>query len=154
MAYLDFKNLINYRLNMTRICLILSFVILLFTQLMIGIKELEDFLVIVIFLLFVNDVIYKLRHPDTLTLKPMSDAEKSLRRKMTWILFVIMFFPIVLDFFQVSVQGQSLIFKIVFILWAQVFLIDSVLNYRETHMKKWLLYSQTAAMIVLVFALF
>lgn len=119
-----------------------------------GVRELEDFLVIIIFFLFVNDVIYKYRHPDTLTLKPMSDAEKSLRRKMTWILFAVMMFPIALDLFKVSVQGQSLIFKVVFILWAQVFLIDSVLNYRETHLKKWLLYSQTAAMIVLVFALF
>lgn len=140
-------------MNMTRLCLILSFLILLMTQIFMGIKELEDFLVIVIFLLFVNDVIYKYRNPDTITLKPMSDAEKKLRKKMTWILFIVMMFPIILDLFKVSVQGQSLIFKVVFILWAQVFLIDSVLHYRETHLKKWLLYSQTAAMIVIVFAL-
>lgn len=153
MAYLDFKNLFNYRMNMTRLCLILSFLILFFTQLFMGVRELEDFLVIVIFLLFVNDVIYKYKNPDAITQKPVSDEERNLRKKMTWVLFAIMLFPIILDLFKIGVQGQSLIFKIAFILWAQVFLIDAVLNYKATHLKKWLLYSQTAAMLVLVFSL-
>ncbi len=153
MAYLDFKNLFNYRMNMTRLCLFFSFVILFLSQLFMGVQELEDFLVIIIFLLFVNDVVYKYKSPDSVTQKPLSDEEKNIRRKMTWILFSVMLLPIVLDLFKISVQGQSIIFKVAFILWAQVFLIDAVLNYKATHLKKWLLYSQTAAMIVLVFSL-
>lgn len=139
---------------MTRLCLVLSFGILFLTQLFFGIRELEDFLVVIIFLLFVNDVFYKYKNPDSITQKPVSDEERTLRRKMTWVLFAVMFLPIILDTFNISVQGQSLIFKISFILWAQVFLIDAVLNYKATHLKKWLLYSQTAAVIVLMFSLF
>lgn len=120
---------------------------------MIGIKEIEDLLVIVIFFLFINDVVYKYRHPNSNLDQSLTQEERSLRKKVTWVLFVIMLLPTLLEIFNLSSSTKELVFKIAFILWAQVFLVDAVLNYKATHLKKWLLYSHTAAVIVLVFAL-
>lgn len=152
MAFIDFKNLIHYRGNKVRFLLLASFVVLFLMQIFLGIKELEDFLVVLIFALFMNDFIFKYRHPETLTIAELTDAEKIKRKKMTMLLALVMSMPFVLDFFKVSSGSQTLIYKIALILWAQAFLIDTFLNYRETHSKKWLLFSQAAAMLLLFIA--
>ena len=82
MALIDFKNLIHYRGNKVRFLLLASFVVLFLIQIFLGIKELEDFLVVLIFALFMNDFIFKYRHPETLTIAELTDAEKIKRKKI------------------------------------------------------------------------
>jgi hypothetical protein len=61
--------------------------------------------------------------------------------------------PVLFDFFHVKNITQIFISKISLILWAQIFLLDSYLHYRETASKKWLLFTNIGGIFIVFFAI-
>lgn len=129
--------------------LIINFFLLLFFQIVVGFRDLDDYLVIFIFALFMNDMYFKLTRP----IEPIRREEKLKRISMTLFLIVLVSMPIILEYFHVRPVTQSIIGKGGLILWAQIFLLDSFIHYRETHSKKWLVFANMGCLFVLFFAI-
>jgi hypothetical protein len=129
--------------------LIFNFVFLLLFQIFVGFRDLDDYLVIFIFVLFFNDLYFKLTKPSS----ELYQESKIKRIWMTAFLMVILLVPVLFDHFQVKNTTQSFISKIGLILWAQAFLLDSFLHYRETNSKKWLFFANVAGIFIVFFSI-
>lgn len=133
-----------------RLLLFFSFILMFLLQLFYGFQYLDDYLVVLIFILFLNDQTMKYKHPE----KIISEVNDQRMRKVMTVLFLILFtIPILLDHYNVSQEIQLFLYKMGFILWAQVFLVDAFFHYKETHSKKWLIFANTAVAITIIGAI-
>lgn len=130
--------------------LIINFVFLLLFQIFVGFDDLDDYLVIFIFALFVNDLYFKMT---TSHQAELTSSNKHKRIIMSLFLIVIIMGPFLFEFFDVKNATQSFLSKVGLILWAQVFLLDSFVHYRETHSKKWLLFANMAGIFIIFFSI-
>jgi hypothetical protein len=118
-------------------------------QFIVGFRELDDYLLIFIFALFLNDLYFKLSRSNSL-----AQSSKSRNRLwMTLFLILLLLVPVLFDFFHVKNNTQIFISKVSLILWAQIFLLDSFLHYRETSSKKWLLFTNIGGIFIVFFAI-
>lgn len=130
-----------------KLFLFASFVVLLLTQLIMGFRYLDDYLVPFVFVLFLNDQFFKFKHPEKIYLLK---NEKKIRLLMTIFFIVLFSLPALLDYYHVSERIQFFLYKMGFILWAQVFLLDAFNHYKETNSKKWLLFANTAVAMIFI----
>jgi hypothetical protein len=115
-------------------------------QIFIGFKYFDDYLIILIFILFLNDQFYKLKHPNINLLI----HEQKKRNKISLFLLVIFLIPSIMDHVHLSYAKQLVFYKLGFILWAQAFLVDAYFHYKETHSKQWLLFANTAVLMIVI----
>lgn len=129
-----------------KLVLLISFSTLLLFQFLIGFRDFEDYLIVFIFILFLNDLYYKLIRP-----RPIINGSERMKRVIMSVVFLMLLsMPFVFDTFNVSNAMRLTIYKLGFVLWAQVFLLDSFLHYKETHSKQWLVFTNTALLLILV----
>ena len=139
---------IHFTRNMTRVKLILliSFSTLMLFQFLIGFKDFEDYLVIFIFALFLNDLYFKIKSPQNITYQ-----EERVKRFVMSIVFLGLFLlPFIFDSVNISGATRLVLYKLGFVLWAQVFLIDSFLHYKQTQSKHWLVFANLAMLMIIV----
>jgi hypothetical protein len=129
--------------------LLLNFILLLLFQIFVGFEDLDDYLVVFIFALFMNDLYFKLNNP----ISPLLLHEKRKRIWMTGLLVLLISLPLIFEIFHVQYGTQSFLSKVGLILWAQIFLLDSFIHYRDTHSRKWLLFTNIGGIFVLFFAI-
>ena len=139
---------INFTRNMTRLKLVLlaSFGLLMLFQFLIGFKNFEDYLVIFIFVLFLNDLYFKINQPASAS----SNEERAKRFIMSIVFLGLFLLPFIFDSVNVSNSTRLTFYKLGFVLWAQVFLIDSFLQYKQTHSKKWLVFANFAVLMIIM----
>jgi len=136
----------NQNLTRLKLVLFLSFSILMLFQFLAGFRDLEDYLIVFIFVLFLNDLYLKIKKPETIP-----DNNKRRNRLIMSVFFLLLFsLPFIIDTFNVSNAIRLTIYKLGFVLWAQVFLIDSFLHYKKTHSKQWLLFANTAVLLIII----
>jgi hypothetical protein len=122
-----------------------SFLFLVLFQAFVGFKYFDDYLVVFLFILFLNDQFNKLKNPEQ---NYLLLHERKKRIVMTFIFLSMIFIPFILDLLHVPQSKLALIYKLGFIIWAQIFLIDAFNHYKETHSKKWLLFANTAVCLI------
>ena len=128
--------------------LLVNFFLLFLFQIFVGFKDLDDYLVIFVFALFVNDLYLKLTRPARFVFR----EEKKMRIVMSIFLAIILLLPFMFEYFHVRSVTQSFVYKMGLIFWAQVFLLDSFKHYNETHSRKWLLFANVAGIFILFFS--
>lgn len=138
----------NFARNMTRIklALLISFCTLIIFQFLIGFRDFEDYLVAFIFILFLNDLYFKIKRPDS----NQFQSERVSRLVMSIVFFGLFCLPFIFDSVNVSNETRLMLYKLGFVLWAQVFLIDSFLHYRQTQSKQWLVFANVAVLMVII----
>jgi hypothetical protein len=140
------KHLSGMQMTRIKLALLLSFSILMLGQLLIGFKDFEDYLVAFVFALFINDLYIKLKKPDL----NFYHDERIKRSIMSMIFLVLFTLPFMLDVFNVSDLTRLFLYRLGFMLWAQIFLLDAFMNYRQTQSRKWLLITNMAALLIIV----
>lgn len=142
------KNFTLSGIQLTRIklALLLSFSILMFLQLLIGFKSFDDYMVVFVYVLFLNDLYTKIKRPDMLYYQD----ERFKRSIMSAIFMVLFTLPFVLDAFNVTDHSRLMLYRIGYMLWAQVFLLDAFLHYKQTQSKQWLLITNMAALLIVI----
>jgi hypothetical protein len=129
--------------------LLLNFLLLLIFQIVVGFKDLDDYLVIFVFVLFLNDLYFKLN-------KPMPTIIHEEKRKRIWVsmfLLLLILTPFLVEYFHVKSTTQLFICKVGLILWSEIFLLDTFLKYRQTQSRKWLLFANLGGIFVLFFSI-
>lgn len=151
MSFLKAFSDIHFTRNMTRLKLVLliSFSVLMLFQFLIGFRDFEDYLVVFIFVLFLNDLYFKIKRPENNLFK----GERIKRLAMSALFLALFLLPFIFDSVNVSNATRLTLYKLGFVLWAQVFLIDSFLQYKETHSKQWLVFTNLA-MLLIIFGAF
>jgi len=141
-------NSIHMPRNMTKLklSLLISFSLLMLFQFLVGFKDFEDYLIVFIYALFLNDLYFKIKYPDLI----YNNGDGLKRMVMSLIFFVLLTLPLLLDTFNVSNSTRLLLYKLGFVLWAQVLLLDSYLQYNQTQSKRWLVFTNTAAIMIIV----
>ena len=148
---MNISEFIRIPASMSRIKQVLLgiFTLLLIFQLAVGFRNFEDYLVIFVYVLFLNDLYAKIKKPQL-----ESEAEGPLARRnriiMSVVFLVLFTLPFLIDSYNVSNRSLVLFYKLGFVLWAQLLLIDSYQHYKQTHSKKWLLFANTAVFLSLV----
>lgn len=133
-------------LTKIKLVLIVSFAILMAIQFLAGFRDLEDYLVVFIFVLFLNDLYFKIKKPKT----EVYQAERINRLIMSAVFLLLFSIPFIFDSVNVSNETRLTIYKLGFVLWAQVFLIDSFLHYKQTQSKKWLVFANAAVLMIII----
>ena len=133
-------------LTKVKLLLLLSFCTLMIFQLAVGFKDFDDYLIVFIFTLFLNDLHIKIRRPQTIHFQ----EERNKRFVMSVVFLFLFLLPFVIDAFNVSNGTRLNFYKLGFVLWAQVFLLDSFLQYKQTHSKKWLVFANTAVILIII----
>jgi hypothetical protein len=136
----------NLRLSKLKLVLLITFSILLLFQFLVGFRDFDDYLIVFIFVLFLNDLYYKIVRPTSL----MHRDERFKRLMMSAVFFVLLLMPFVFDSLNVSNVIRLTIYKMGFVLWAQIFLLDSFLHYKQTHSMQWLVFTNTALLLIIV----
>lgn len=133
---------------MTRIklVLLLCFTVLMLLQFLIGFRDFEDYLVVFIFVLFLNDLYLKIKKPNNI----QYSEERFIRLVMSVLFLLLFLLPFVFDSVNVSNATRLTLYKLGFVLWAQVFLIDSFMHYKETHSKQWLVFANLAVLMIVI----
>ena len=126
--------------------LFFSFSLLLICQLFIGFVSFEDYLIFFIYILFLNDLYIKLKKPDIL----YSHYERSRRLQMSLVFLFLFLLPFIFDAFNLTDMMRFFLFKVGFILWAQIFLLDAFVQYRQTNSKRWLIITNLAVLFIVV----
>ncbi len=126
--------------------LLLAFSVLLFFQLLVGFVSFDDYLVIFVYALFLNDLYIKIKKPDLLYYQD----ERVKRSQMSFVFFVLFLLPFVFDAFNVTDVTRLFLYKIGFILWAQIFLLDAFMHYRQTNSKRWLIITNVAVLFIVM----
>jgi hypothetical protein len=128
---------IHFIRNMTRLKLVLlvSFSVLMLFQFLIGFRDFEDYL-----------VVFKIKRPQTLHFQ----EERIKRLAMSTVFLGLFLLPFIFDSVNVSNATRLTLYKLGFVLWAQVFLIDSFLQYKQTHSKQWLVFANLAMLMIIV----
>jgi len=149
MSLKEFMSIEYFAKSKLRAVLMMSFFVLIALQSVIGFKQFEDYLLILIFILFANDQYIKFKHSTDPTYNDSDD--KKIRLIFSMFLFAFFIASLVFESVRLNQQAEVLLFKIFFILWGQVFLLDTVQCYKASHKKTWLVFSSTA-MFLIVFA--
>lgn len=139
---------INFTRHMTKVKLVLlmCFSTLMLFQFLVGFRDFEDYLVVFIFVLFLNDLYFKIKRPQTINFQ----EERLKRLAMSAVFLVLFLLPFIFDSVNVSNATRLTLYKLGFVLWAQVFLIDSFLHYKQTHSKQWLVFANLAMLMIIV----
>jgi hypothetical protein len=142
------KNFTFSGVQLTRIklALLLAFSTLMFFQLIIGFNAFDDYLIGFVYVLFLNDLYIKVKRPEVNFYNP----DKVKRMRMSIIFAILFCLPFILDAFNVTDTARAFFYRLGFILWAQVFLLDAFVNYRQTQSKKWLLITNMAALFIVI----
>lgn len=130
-----------------RLSLFVSFLFLICFQALIGFKYFDDYLIVFIFILFINDQFFKYKHPEKINLL---NHERKTRMFMSAFFLALFSIPTILEILQVSPLKQLIFYKLAFIIWAQVFLLDAFKHYKETNSKQWLVFANTAMLFIVV----
>lgn len=140
------KKLSGIQLTRIKMALLLAFSTLLLFQFFIGFVSFDDYLIGFVYILFLNDLYIKVKKPDLL----FYHDERIKRSVMSLIFLVLFFLPFVLDAFNVTDSSRAFIYRLGFMLWAQIFLLDAFVNYRQTQSKQWLLITNMAALLIVI----
>ena len=140
------KNLSGIQLTRIKMALLLAFSTLLLFQFFIGFVSFDDYLIGFVYILFLNDLYIKVKKPDLL----FYHDERIKRSVMSLIFLVLFFLPFVLDAFNVTDTSRAFIYRLGFMLWAQIFLLDAFMNYRQTQSRQWLLITNMAALLIVI----
>ncbi|MBC7539275.1 MAG: hypothetical protein H7281_10670 [Bacteriovorax sp.] len=103
-------------------------------------------MVVFIFVLFLNDLYFKIKRPQTIFFQ----EERIKRLAMSAVFLGLFLLPFIFDSVNVSNATRLTLYKLGFVLWAQVFLIDSFLHYKQTHSKQWLVFANLAMLMIIV----
>lgn len=141
-----FINISGIQLTRIKLVLLLAFTVLMLCQFLIGFNSLEDYLIAFVYMLFLNDLYIKVKKPES----NFYNADRKKRIRMSIIFTILFSMPFVLDLFNVNDVMRAFIYRLSFILWAQVFLLDAFANYRQTQSKKWLFITNLAALFIVV----
>lgn len=136
-------------LTRIRLALLISFSLLMLWQLLVGFVSFDDYLIGFVYVLFLNDLYMKLKHPEIL-FNMDNDGTLKNRNKMSLIFLILFTLPFLLDVWNISDGVRMFLYKIGFILWGQVFLLDAYLNYKQTKSYQWLGITVTAVLIIIV----
>jgi hypothetical protein len=129
-----------------KLVLLATFSMLLFFQFLVGFKDFDDYLVILIFILFLNDLYFKIKNPSPSNVQ----IDRFMRLGMSIVFLILFLLPFLFDSINVSNSTRLTLYKLGFLLWAQVFLIDSFLHYKKTHSKQWLVFANLAMLMIVV----
>lgn len=129
-----------------KLVLFISFALLVLFQFLVGFNGLEDYLVIFIFVLFINDQYFKIKG----TSKNFFQEERTTRVVMSAVFLVLFLLPFIFDSANVSNTARLTFYKLSFVLWAQILLIDSFIQYKQTQSKQWLVFANLAVLMVVV----
>ncbi len=129
-----------------KLVLLATFSMLLFFQFLVGFKDFDDYLVILIFILFLNDLYFKIKNPIPSNIQ----IDRFMRLGMSIVFLILFLLPFLFDSINVSNSTRLTLYKLGFLLWAQVFLIDSFLHYKKTHSKQWLVFANLAMLMIVV----
>lgn len=142
------KNFTISGLQFTRIklVLLLAFSLLILFQFFIGFSSFDDYLIGFVYILFLNDLYIKVKRPET----SFYNEDRVKRIRMSLIFAVLFAMPFALDAFNVTDETRAFFYRLGFIIWAQIFLLDAFVNYRQTHSKKWLLITNIAAIFIVI----
>lgn len=143
------KNLSGIQLTRVKLALLLAFSTLMLFQLLIGFQSFDDYLIGFVYVLFLNDLYIKLRKPDLI----FYHDERIKRSIMSGVFLILFSLPFLLDVFNVTDVFRAFIYRIGFMLWAQVFLLDAFMNYRQTQSRQWLVITNMAALFIVIGAL-
>lgn len=143
-------NLSGIQLTRIKLALLLSFSSLMLLQLIVGFKSFDDYLIVFVYLLFLNDLYIKLKKPDML----FYQDERIKRSIMSGFFLVLFTLPFMLDAFNVTDASRMLMYRLGYMLWAQVFLLDAFMHYRQTQSRQWLIITNTAALFIIVGAFY
>jgi hypothetical protein len=124
----------------------MAFSTLLFFQLLVGFVSFDDYLVLFVYVLFLNDLYIKIKKPELL----YYHDERLKRSKMSLVFFVLFLLPFVFDAFNVTDVTRLFLYKIGFILWAQIFLLDAFIHYKQTNSKRWLIITNMAVLFIVM----
>lgn len=140
------RYLVNFQLTKVKLALLVSFSSLVFLQFLTGFRNFEDYLIVLVYALFLNDLYLKIKKPEQL----FYQDERIKRSVMSYIFLALIVFPFFLDAFNVSNLSRLFLFKLGFVLWAQVFLLDAFIHYRQTNSKQWLLITNMAVFFIVI----
>ena len=115
-------------------------------QFLVGFRDFEDYLIVFIFILFLNDLYTKISRPHNV----LFHEERVKRLLMSAVFLLLFLMPFAFDSFNVSDGMRLTCYKLGFVLWAQIFLLDSFIHYKETHSKQWLVFANTAAIMIII----
>lgn len=149
-ALKNFPVLSGLQLTRIKLALLVAFSVLMLFQFLVGFVSFEDYLIVFVYVLFLNDLYIKLKKPDL----NFYHDERIKREVMSLIFMVLFTLPFLLDVFNVTDTTRSFIYRIGFMLWAQVFLLDAFVNYRQTQSRQWLLITNMAALFIIIGALY
>lgn len=140
------KNISLTGIQLTRIklALLLSFSALIVLQLLVGFESFDDYLIIFVYVLFLNDLYIKIKRPE---LGAYQD-ERIKRSMMSGVFLVLFTLPFMLDALNVTDQSRMFIYRLGYMLWAQVFLLDAFIQYKQKQSKQWLIITNTAALLI------
>lgn len=133
-------------LQLTRIkfVLLMAFSLLLLLQALIGFQSFEDYLIGLVYILFLNDLYIKIKRTDLSHFN-----NERMKRSVMSVLFLVLFLmTFLLDELNVTNAVRLYIYKLGFMLWAQIFLLDAFINYRQTQQKSWLIITNMAVLLI------
>lgn len=133
-------------LQLTRIkfVLLMAFSLLLLLQALIGFQSFEDYLIGLVYILFLNDLYMKIKRTDLTHFN-----NERMKRSVMSVLFLVLFLmTFLLDELNVTNAVRLYIYKLGFMLWAQIFLLDAFINYRQTQQKSWLIITNMAVLLI------
>jgi hypothetical protein len=147
-AFLKPLSAISQVRNLTKLKLVLliSFSLLLLFQFLVGFRDFDDYLIVFIFVLFLNDLYLKISKPQSLIFQD----ERGSRLIMSGVFLVLLTLPFLFDSLNISNASRLLIYKLGFVLWAQIFLLDSFIHYKQTNSKQWLVFANMAALMIII----
>jgi hypothetical protein len=133
-------------LQLTRIkfALLMAFSLLLLLQTLIGFQSFEDYLIGLVYILFLNDLYIKIKRTDL----SHFNSERMKRSVMSVLFLVLFLMTFLLDELNVTNAVRLYIYKLGFMLWAQIFLLDAFINYRQTQQKSWLIITNMAVLLI------
>lgn len=137
-------NLTGIQLTRIKLALLLSFSSLLILQLLVGFKSFDDYLIVFVYVLFLNDLYIKIKKPDML----FYHDERIKRSIMSGVFLILFTLPFMLDAFNVADSSRMLIYRLGYMLWAQIFLLDAFVQYRLTQSRQWLIITNMAALFI------
>ena len=149
MNALKYISLSGIQLTRIKFALLLAFSTLMLFQFLIGFKSFDDYLIVFVYALFLNDLYIKLKKPDMLFLQ-----DERFKRSVMSVIFLILFMlPFALDAYNVADSTRLFIYRVGFILWAQVFLLDAFTHYQQTQSKQWLIITNMAVAMIVIGAI-
>jgi hypothetical protein len=136
-------NLTGLHLTRIKFALLFAFSLLLVLQALVGFQSFEDYLIGLVYILFLNDLYIKVKRSDP------SVGQERVKRSVMSIIFVVLFsMTFLLDELNVTNSIRLYLYKLGFMLWAQIFLLDAFVNYRQTQQKSWLIITNMAVLLV------